>query len=217
MLLNELSAGAAANLDMIKDSKVYEVSTVVVGVSSEMNNSVLLEPFEYKGNILDLGNKAFDGVTFRLYADDSDGVRVGWMGIDVKLTEYNGRKYYAVTAPTFGSVSRQSDRRNHARVSVGMKGILTFPGVDEKYKIEVCDISDNGISFVSDKKFNIINKPCHIRFAENVNKTSYELDVECQCVRENEESGRYFYGCKVNEQSRRGLAYIYIKKIMSKN
>lgn len=217
MFLGELQAGAKVNLVMVKNFKAYEVSTSVAGVSYEMPNMVLLAPFEYKGSILEFSNPVFENVTFQLYSDDANGNRVGWMGVDVKLQNYKGHTYYVVTAPVYGSVSKPNDRRHHARVEVGMRGTLIVQESDEKNEIEVCDISAEGISFICEDDMALINRMCKITFSECINGENYDLAMECQCVRKTEKGNKYFYGCRVNEQSRLGLTYIYIKKIMSKN
>ena len=68
MYIDEIRDGTAVNLEMIKDDRVFEVSTIAVGTSED---KVLLRPFMYKGQILDLGNRGFSSVVFNIYTNEN--------------------------------------------------------------------------------------------------------------------------------------------------
>ncbi|MBE5889615.1 MAG: hypothetical protein E7282_01465 [Lachnospiraceae bacterium] len=215
MYIDEIRDGTAVNLEMIKDDRVFEVSTIAVGTSED---KVLLRPFMYKGQVLDLGNRGFSSVVFNIYTNDEDGNRVGWNAVHIRLVEYRGKKYYAVTASEFNKISTQSDRRNHARIVVETDGhiLCQNSGVDASVRIH--DVSDVGIAVLSKKRLDIRGMYCRVEFMDCVNDTDYHLEIDCRCVREEAQpAGGYLYGFSIGSASHDMLSYVYIQKILERS
>ncbi len=214
MYIDEIKKDAVVNLEMIKEDRVFEVSTVAVGTSED---KVLLRPFMYKGQVLDLGNRGFASVVFNIYTDDEDGNRVGWHSVHIRLVEYRGKKYYAVQANEFNKLSAQSDRRNHARTVIEIDGRLSCQKSGVETEVKIHDISDVGIAVLSKKRLDIRGMHCEVEFIDRVNANDYHLVIECRCVREESlHTGGYLYGFSINTASHDMLSYVYLSKLLEK-
>lgn len=216
MLLHELQPGKEVILQLIIGNSKVEIGTSVVGRADNKENRILLKPFVYKGDVLDLGGKAMSKVVYNLFADDSNQERVCWAGVEVEIKEYRGESYYIVKSKAYKPLSVPNDRRTHNRIELHLLAVLTNRHTNDCYNVEIKDISDNGIGFFSNAEIPILQASCRIEFSEHINDNLYNLKIDCRCVREQKLQNRYLYGCEINEASHQMLAYVYIKKLMEK-
>lgn len=216
MKISELEVGNQVNLEIVTGTSVFEVGTRVVGLSKDgsLSAHVLLQPFVYKGKMLDLGAHYVEGTRFNLYVDDKEGERVCWRDVHVQRKIYKDNAYYAVTPQHHHSLSAPSDRRANKRLKLDIPGIVKYAGGEEQVTIH--DISANGVAFVAALPVRLIGTKCMVKFEEEINDTRYDLNIECKCVRAVDEANGYLYGCEVTEASNSMLAYVYIKKMLEK-
>ncbi|MBQ1681273.1 MAG: PilZ domain-containing protein [Agathobacter sp.] len=215
MRIDEIRHGTVVNLEMVKDEKVYEVATTAVGTHED---KILLRPFVYKGQVLDLGNKGFKGISFNIYCDDPEGNRVAWKSVRIRMVEYRGNHYYAVEATHFHALSVRAERRKQMRAPVNISGYLVCESAAVESIVNIRDISDTGIAVISKRRLPIRGIRCEVQFSDYVNGTDYELQVECRCVREEElPKGEYLYGCAISDASHEMLSYVYIQKILERS
>ncbi|MCR5665887.1 MAG: PilZ domain-containing protein [Eubacterium sp.] len=215
MYLDELLTGERVFLEMRKGSSVYEVVTKVVGTAHVDERQALLQPFSYKGKVMDLGNHGVSDVVFSIYTVDGNHERIGWSNVKIRMVEYKGQKYYAATSQKFHERSDVAERRENERIQVHIPATMLARAEQRTYPVEITDVSDSGIAFITKKDLVMVNRHCQLTFSDEINGSDYDIEVDCTCVRkESTNDGMYIYGCEVMDASQQMLAYVYIKKIM---
>ncbi|SDB35170.1 PilZ domain-containing protein [Eubacterium oxidoreducens] len=215
MYLNELLAGERVFLEMRKDSSVYEVVTTVVGTAQGEERQALLQPFVYKGKVMDLGNQGVDNVVFSLYTVNENKERIGWSNVRIRMIDYKGNKFYAATSQKFHEISDTAERRDNKRIQIDRPATMLDRSENKSYQVTVLNISDTGIAFVTQDDIVLVNRHCRLTFHDEINGSDYELVVDAICIRKERMYNKgYLYGCEVMEASHQVLAYVYIKKIM---
>lgn len=213
MLLDGLMNGSIVNLEMVtEDNCRYEVSSVVSGASK---NSLLIEPLDVRGmsaNEPAMDEKADGNVIYNIYADDSNGNRVGWYNVTVKSIDYKDKSYKGIWTRCFNQDSVQADRRINDRMKLkDMTGTVeTADGVS--YEVSLYDVSNNGIAFLADDD-SLLHKSLVVHIDDLINGEIYRINVNCTCVRCAREDGKILVGCSIGEADRAYLLYLYEKKL----
>ena len=214
MFVNELDIGAQVTIELVKDAMSFELSTCVMGAMGERKTGrVVLGTIIYQGKRVDLENGEKLGMSFNLYAMDSYGKRVCWSDVKISASEWDG---YIVQPPIHRINSSLDERRTHPRMVVNLPGILYYNDLRRNCNVMIQDISSSGVCFTTRQKLDIMEERCRLDFSDIVNKKSYDLSIHGKCVRIQEGSSGYLYGCHVKDASKQMLTYTYLKEIMER-
>lgn len=218
MYISDLQEGTPVTLEIVKGERPISIGTSVIGVTYDLQHEphVLLKPFVYQGNVIDLGGKSFEKDTFNLYANDTDGSRICWAEAKVETKKHRDELCYSVWVLKHRRMAVQSERRDHERYTLKISGTATEKVTNIQHNVVVNDISDNGISFICEEELKVLNAPLIVSFSEVVKDKTYNLLLDCKCVRIKQREDGFLYGCSVTSVTNQMLAYVYLKKIIAK-
>lgn len=215
MYITDLKKGDEVILQITMNGQSFEVTSVVCEM---LLNKPYIQPFVFKGVVLDFSNKIFKNATFDLFINGKDSKRMCFKNVSLELTKHQGKPYYIVMSNGFRAMAEDSDRRTHERMKLHLSADLTVEGEFGTKNVRIYDISDNGIAFTSQFQMALTGKKCHLEFSDILNNNRYELKVDCRCVRDGiSKEGQFLYGCKIDDASHQMLAYVYIYKIIGKS
>jgi len=209
MLLEKLVKDSIVNLEIVTEDEKYEIVSKVTGVSK---NSLLIEDLkETKGQKAENG-KTPENAIYNLYANDSDGNRIGWYNVSVRPIDYGNRKYKGIFTRTFNRESSLTDRRINERIKpADLTGrVETKDGIS--HEVFLYDLSNDGLSFIGDDG-DYLNKKLTIHIEDIINGEIYSLNINCRCVREKNEEGSMLFGCSIGETEKSYMEYLFEKKL----
>ena len=205
MKIQELKAGTELSLEIVWGEAHYEIPSKIV---LSMAGRVFIQSFTYKGNTLDLSNPSFRGMAFNAYASrEGNGIRMMWRSIGLEMREVKGKVYYEIKTNTFSAESVDCERRDAARVKIGVPGVMRTPEDERELNVEIYDFSRDGIAFLMREDLKLIGSMVHLYFSESVRDHFFEVNVDARCVRKKE--GEWMlYGCHIRTMDKEAVAYL---------
>lgn len=209
MHIDRLQKDSTVTLQIVIEDKKYEIISRVAGTS---NGSLLVETIHTSEGIYLLTPNQLSKAVYNMYANDSAGNRVGWYNVTVKNFNYKNHYYSGISTRGFNQNSVPSDRRVDERIRVDSVIAKAQTSDGKSYDVDIYDVSSSGISFLSDE-CDCLNKKVMIHIEDTVNKESFNLNINCTCVRIGHEDGKILCGCSIGEADRPYLNYIFDKKL----
>lgn len=213
MLITDLAVDDNVSLVFTIGSREYEVTSKIVGTTDEY---ILLEPMEYKKQILQLDSRKFSGLVYNLYAYDHKDVRVAWNNVVVTIMTYKDSSYYGIRTRAFNRESVYSDRRLSSRMNVeDLGGSFSYED-DQIVNVQLKDISSSGVSFIcNDITVSFARGVLHVD--DKIRGEVFSLDLKCKYVRQEILSdGRIRFGCSFVETDRRLMSYLFLRKMFER-
>ncbi len=212
MTFDMLQTGQRVQLDVWVGRVSSSIPTVVIG---KTKGAILLEPYSYKGSVVDFSNAGFDDITIDLNCMDTEtGSRIGWKNVNVKLIEHMGRQYYGVRVKSFESYAKSSERRGNNRMIIKASGVVAINGVSAN--MEAVDISESGFSFYTSERIAGPGNQVTVNFADTVSEREFNLKLKLRIVRVEERDGRFFNAGTLAGTDNNFLAYICFKRLSIK-
>lgn len=212
MLLSRLENGSIVNLELVTEDSKYELISRVSGASK---NALLVEILSSERQLASLKKSDYIHAVYNLYADDTDGKRIGWHNVDVRSINYKQHSYRGIFTKSFNQNSSLTDRRTSERIKlVNMFGqVRSNDG--SLHEVTLYDISNTGIAFLcEDDEF--LNKRIMVHLEDEINNKYYNLNVNCTCIRTGKADGKTLFGCSIAEADMAYLNYIFAKKLSFK-
>ena len=130
---------------------------------------------------------------------------IEWRDCMMKVVEYKGKNYHAIICKKIGV---EVNRRTSVRMFVGDPGSAMIGEHRTSMSITVKDVSSTGFSFLSTKKVEVGPEES-VRISFDIKSHHLHFDLDGKIVRTHEEQdGRTFYGCKLENDHRALDEYI---------
>ena len=210
MTIEELTPGQELELEVIIGTSSFSIKTSVVGAKN--GSGILVEPYKYKGAIVDLASPKLKHTIFNLhYIDQITYGRFVWNNVSVKLLSYKGRQYYAIDTRAFAANSKSSERRVSARMPLNIPGRAVI--ASETFDITPIDVSDSGFAFSASSRITDIGDTIIVQFSDTASNTVFDMILTISIVRFEERNGKYFYAGIITNKPDKMLAYLCFKRI----
>lgn len=218
MFLQDLSPGQKVSIQVDLDGKHFEFPSRVIMAHG---NGIYLEPYEYKGSVVDFGAAAPGYLFFHLHFIDSvNNVRQVFRNLNLVTKNFNGMKYYFATVRKMDEMSFSDERRKKSRFPIQGIGEIKLERNSEEnvysgtVNAQLVDISERGIAFLlpPDEKIDK-HERFTIRFTDSVMDKDFELTANCSIVRKTKHEDKMLYGCNFSMLSEKMLMYLCFKSI----
>ena len=211
MKVEDLKVGQDLALEIEWGEARYEIPTKVIGIQDK---GILIQPFVYKGTIIDLNAGYFRDMIFNIYGiDRSNLVRKVWRNVSLQITSYKGKTYYIAKINGFNAIAKPSERREHPRMPLEATGYVKEYGREETVVVAMRDVSNNGVGFSVEEKNALSGKYLKLKFEDDVRENHFTLVLKGNIVRQTNKQGRIYYGCAITEMSRDMFTYICLKRM----
>lgn len=219
MFLQDLTPGQKVSIQVDLNGRHFEIPSSVIRVHDD---GIYLEPYEYKGSIVDFGAAAPDYLFFHLHCMDSaTDERQVFKNLKLITKDFNGMKYYFATVHQRNKISFSDERRKNTRFPLQGTGELKFEQraedenvYDNTLNAELIDVSERGIAFLlpPDKAISE-GEVFTIHFADFVMDKDFDLTAKCSVVRKTVHDDKMLYGCHFTNLSEKMMVYLCFKSI----
>lgn len=211
MLLNDLKPEQEVFLEVNIGTSVYELKTKVTGHDGI---GLMVAPYFYKGNVVDVSTFKKRGGFYNLYYIDEKNSRRVFRNIGVELKGHYGQLYYCVTVRKFASLDTDGERRSDNRISLEKECEVTFNNgeTDETKTFSMQNISDGGLAFTTPLEYDIKHTSVTVAFKDSAMGQEFALKLRCTIVREVDMADKRLYGCRIDGADKAFLAYIYMRR-----
>ncbi len=209
MLIQSIPVGQVITIEVIWGTKGYDLKSTVVGTDGK---ALLVKPFEYQGNPVELDTDKHRGFQFNVYAIDEEGSRRQWKNVIIATRHTKSSVFYVIRAQSFKQISDSGERRDHIRMPLMIDGTVYDEATRGFINVKIKDISDNGIAFLADTNFQPKTNRFVVYFKDRVKDTFFDLEIHCVKVRLTREATSNLFGCVISEMNREMLAYMLMKK-----
>lgn len=211
MLLQDIKVGQKAYLELIGQSRSFDIQTRIVAVTKA---GVIVLPYEYQGVVVDISDaQALDAVVSLHYVDHRNNQRVMWKNVRIQSALMNDKKYYFVQHGEANKYSNSSERRSHERIPVGCKAVATDKRYHDTYTARIVDINARGIAFQLDGIEQMSSSEVLLHFDDRAHGKWFSLDVDCHVVRHNEFDLDNIYGCTIDSSDGQLMTYLFFKRM----
>lgn len=218
MFIQDLSPGQKVSIQVDLDGKYFEFPSRVIIAHG---NGIYLEPYEYKGSVVDFGSASPGYLFFHLhFIDNVNNTRQVFKNLNIVTKNFNGKKYYFATVRKMDEMSFSAERRKKSRFPLQGIGEIKLEGKSEEnvysgtVSVQLVDVSERGIAFLlpSSEKIDK-NEHFTIRFTDSVMDKDFELTANCSVVRKVKHEDKLLYGCSFSMLSEKMLMYLCFKSI----
>lgn len=181
-------------------------------------SAIYVRPYYHHGSVLELNVVPDGGVICNLFTDDpATRQRVSWKNVELTTLSRNEETMYRISTKDFNNAARQDDRRQHERMVVQVKGMVTDEESEERVNIIVHDISDIGVSFYAPLSYTPKTAQVIVEFSDYIDDKDFEMKLECAIARIDAKAGNAFVGCKIVKENKDFKLYGFMKRLREKN
>lgn len=211
MRLYDLKPEREVFLEVNIGTSVYELKTKVTGHDGI---GLMVAPYFYKGNVVDVSTFKKRGGFYNLYYIDETNRRRGFRNIGVELKGHYGQLYYCVTVRKLASLDTDGERRSDNRIPLEKDCEVTFNNgeTDETQVFSMQNISESGVAFVTPLELDIKHTHIVVQFNDMAMGQEFALKLRCTIVREVKMEDKRLYGCRIDGADKVFLAYIYMRR-----
>lgn len=220
MLLHDLSPGQKVSIQVELDGKHFEFPSSVIMVQGD---GIYLEPYEFRGSIVDFGAASPGYLFFHLHCmDAANNERQVFKNLHLITKSFGGMKYYFATVREMNKISYSDERRKKTRFPLQGTGEIKLaqtPDQKENYDctihVQLVNVSERGVAFLlpPDNESLSEGDTLTIRFSDFAMEKDFDLTANCTVVRTSEHEDGILYGCHFTNLSSNMMMYLCLKSI----